>query len=227
MRSRTSRGVPEWSGGEELYIGSQVSATGKVSGVTGIVPGPPEGSRGSIGWGHLSRRAPWAEVGGQPALSGLGRAPWASPLRLGLETLGWGAPHLPWGQGTPLAAAPHLDGVWPAPPSQGAYIKGGREGSNISALGASLLPCNTSLFLSQKLGEALPETRYIHHHAVVLLDLHQPLLPPFWIKAWETSPGCTCIERGGACRPFGTRISGDLDHDEYDSFNPVLLNASA
>ena len=37
MRSRTSREVPEWSGGEELYIGSQVSATGKVSGVTGIV----------------------------------------------------------------------------------------------------------------------------------------------------------------------------------------------
>ena len=79
MRSRTSRGVPEWSGGEELYIGSPVSATGKVSGVTGIVPGPPEGSRGSTGWGHLSRRAPWAEVGGEPAPSGLVRPPWASP----------------------------------------------------------------------------------------------------------------------------------------------------
>ena len=37
------------------------------------------------------------------------------------------------------------------------------------------------------LGEALPETRYIHHHAVVLLDLHQPLLPPCWIKKEETS----------------------------------------
>ena len=34
MRSRTSRGVPEWSGGEELYIGSPVSATGKVSGLS-------------------------------------------------------------------------------------------------------------------------------------------------------------------------------------------------
>ena len=70
MRSRTSKEVPEWSGGEELYIGSQVSATGKVSGVTGIVPGPPEGSRGSTGWGHLSRRAPWAEVGREPAPRG-------------------------------------------------------------------------------------------------------------------------------------------------------------
>ena len=62
---------------EELYIGSPVSATGKVSGVTGIVPGPPEGSWGSTGWGHLSRRAPWAEVGGEPAPSGMVRPPWA------------------------------------------------------------------------------------------------------------------------------------------------------
>ena len=89
MRSRTSRGVSEWSGGKELYIGSDVSAIRKVSGSPGIVPGPPEGSRGSTGWGHLSRRAPWAEVGREPAPSGLGRPPWA-PLRLGLETLGVG-----------------------------------------------------------------------------------------------------------------------------------------
>ena len=91
MRSRTSRGVPEGSGGEELYIGSPVSATGKVSGVIGIVPGPPEGSRGSSGWGHLSRSAPWAEVGREPAHSGLGR-PTQGPKALGLETLGVVAP---------------------------------------------------------------------------------------------------------------------------------------
>ena len=42
MRSRTSQGVLEWSGGKELYMGSRVSAIGKVSGVTGIVPGPPD-----------------------------------------------------------------------------------------------------------------------------------------------------------------------------------------
>ena len=73
MRSRMSQGVPEWSGGKDLYIGSPVSATGKVSGVTGIVPGPPEGSRGSTGWGHLSRRAPWAEGAWEPAPDGLVR----------------------------------------------------------------------------------------------------------------------------------------------------------
>ena len=87
MRSRTSREVPEWSGGEDLYIGSPVSVVGKVSGLIGIVPGPPEGSRGSTGWGHLSRRAPWAEVGGEPAPGGLVRPPLGLPLRLGLETL--------------------------------------------------------------------------------------------------------------------------------------------
>ena len=132
MRSRTSRGVPKWSGGKELYIGSAVSAIGKVSGSPGIVPGPPEGSRGSIGWGHLSWRAPWAEVGREPAPSGLGAPPWAFPLRLGLETLGQGgAPLALGGKAPPLAAAPPLDGLWPAPPLPGGLYKGGREGSNI------------------------------------------------------------------------------------------------
>ena len=42
-----------------------------------------------------------------------------------------------------------------------------------------------------------------HHHPVVLmLDGVFPNLSfsPCWIKAWETSPGCTCVERGGAVR---------------------------
>ena len=111
MRSRTSRGVPEWSGGKDLYIGSLVSATGKVSGVTGIVPGPPEGSRGSTGWGHLSRRAPWAEVGREPAPSGLGRPPLGLPMRLGLGN--------PRGGGAPLAlGGKALLPPWPPPPPE-------------------------------------------------------------------------------------------------------------
>ena len=151
MRSRTSRGVPEWSGGEELYIGSPVSATGKVSRVTGIVPGPPEGSRGSTGWGHLSRRAPWAESGREPALSGLGRPPWASPMRLGLGTLGGELPLALGGKATPspLGRPPPLEIPSPragAPP-RGLYKGGG--GQQHTALGASLLPCNTSLSLAE------------------------------------------------------------------------------
>ena len=129
MRSRTSRGVPEWSGGKENYIGSPVLAIGKVSGSPGIVPGPPEGSRGSTRWGHLSRRAPWAEVGGEQSLVGWCAPPW-SPLRLGLETLGGGgAHHLPWGALHPPGRCPlgrlHLPG--PAPPPGGLY-KGGQGG---------------------------------------------------------------------------------------------------
>ena len=50
------------------------------------------------------------------------------------------------------------------------------------------------------LGEALPGSRYFHHHAIVLLDLHQPLLPPCWIKKEETLLHRTCVERGGAVR---------------------------
>src|SRR3954469_21390581 len=65
MRSQTSRGVPEWSRGKELYIGSAILAIGTSFGVIGIVPGPPEGSRGSTRWGHLPRGATWA-LGGAP-----------------------------------------------------------------------------------------------------------------------------------------------------------------
>ena len=68
--------------------------------------GPPEGSRGSTWWGHLSWRAPWAEVAWEPAPGGLVRPPWA-PLHLGLETLGVGAHPLGLGgKPPPLAAAP-------------------------------------------------------------------------------------------------------------------------
>ena len=68
----------------------------------------------------------------------------------------------------------------------------------MTALGASLLPSYTSP--SRRSSAKPSEIRYIHHHAVVLLDLHQPLLPPCWIKKEETSLHRTCVERGGAVR---------------------------
>ena len=84
MRSRRSRGVPEWSGGKELYIGSAILGIGTSFGVTGIVPGPPEGSRGSTGWGHLPRGATWA-VGGAPwPIWAKGTSP-KRPMRLGFK----------------------------------------------------------------------------------------------------------------------------------------------
>ena len=75
MRSRTSRGVPEWSGGKDLYIGSPVSAIGKVSEVIGIVPGPPEGFQRSTRRGHPPWRLAWAKSGKGPAPEWAGAPP--------------------------------------------------------------------------------------------------------------------------------------------------------
>ena len=54
------------------------------------------------------------------------------------------------------------------------------------------------------LGEALLIATLLHHHHPVVLLLDGVFLnlslSPCWIKAWETSPGYTCVERGGAVR---------------------------
>src|SRR3954468_24517575 len=59
MRSWTSRGVPEWSGGKDLYMGSLILAARKVSHFIGIVPGVPKGVRGSTGGSTCPGGAPW------------------------------------------------------------------------------------------------------------------------------------------------------------------------
>ena len=129
MRSRTSRGVPEWSGGKDLYMGSPVLVTGKVSGFIGNVPRPPGGSRGSTGWGHLSRRAPWAEVGGEPAPGGLVRPHGPPPAPRVGNPRGGGAP-LGLGGKPPLLAAAPLEFGSPrvGAPLGVLYIVGGGEG---------------------------------------------------------------------------------------------------
>src|SRR3954470_9204971 len=197
MRSRTSRGVPEWSGGKELYIGSAVLAIGTTFGVIGIVPGPPEGSRGSTRWGHLPRWATWAlggapwpvwAKGNQPQRAHAPRVPSRrSPrwIRHLLDGLG--------GRETSLAAAPLGDwisqGRRPPPPPQEAYIKGGRGGGlRTHCPGASLSLSNTSSS-SVELGEALPEycSSTITTPSCCCWSHHpQPLLPPCWIKKKET-----------------------------------------
>ena len=142
------------------------------------------------------------KVEGNQPLVGWGAPLGSPPMRLGLGTLGGSFPLALGGKAplsTPWPPPPNPRWVLAAPPPKGAYIKGGREGSNLQPWAPPSSPA-TPLSLSQKLGEALPETRYIHHHAVVLLDLHQPLLPPCWIKKEETSLHRTCVERGGAVR---------------------------
>ena len=92
MRSRMSRGVPEWSGGKDLYIGSPVSAIGKVSGSPVLYrdhrkgPGGPPGGATYPGGPHGLN---WE--GNQPLVGWY--ALLGPPLRLGLRNLrGGGAP---------------------------------------------------------------------------------------------------------------------------------------
>ena len=89
MRSRTSRGVPEWSGGKDLYMGSPVLVTGKVSGDIGTGPGPPGGSGGSTKWGHLPQKVAWAKCGREPAPRWAGAPPTKAQ---GVGSVGRGKP---------------------------------------------------------------------------------------------------------------------------------------
>ena len=51
------------------------------------------------------------KVEGNQPLMGWGATLGLPPMRLGLGTLGWGAPHLAWGALHPLAAAPLGDPI--------------------------------------------------------------------------------------------------------------------
>ena len=136
MRSRTSRGVPEWSGGKDLYMGSHHTVTGSVRGYAGIVPGPPKGFRGSTGRVHQPRRALWAVGGREPAPKWAGRhPPRAHAPRVGGETLkgvhplAWGASPPPFGRRPPLGFP--LEGRPPCPsPPIYRGVRGGLQHHN-------------------------------------------------------------------------------------------------
>ena len=185
-------------------MGSHHTVTGNIRGYTGIVPGPPEGFRGSTGRVHLPRRALWAVGGREPAPSGLGAIPprahaprvWGNPK--GGAPLAWGASPLPLGRRPPSRS--HLEG--PAPFPLLPINRGVRGGLQHHIQGAAPPLPNTSP-PPRVLGEALPE----NCHSTTTTPscccwslLPQPLPPPCWIKAWETSPLRTCVERGGAVR---------------------------
>ena len=110
------------------------------------------------------------------------RGPRARDKKEGRVLKGEGTSEVPWGEGLPPGRTlPWRKGQGCAPLSLGPIYSGGREGSKLQPWAPPSSPA-TPLSLSQKFGEALPETRYIHHHAVVLLDLHQPLLPPLGLS---------------------------------------------
>ena len=178
MRSRTSRGVPEWSGGRELYMEVKFRPPGKFRGLSALYrdhrkgPGGPPGGATYPGGPHGLK---WE--GNQPP-SGLVRPLLGLPLRLGLETLGVGAPHLAWGASHP---------PWPPPPLEIQSLGGRRPPGPLykEGGGRAAHPCSwrlplplQHLSLSLSLAKPCRDRGCFHHHAVVLLDLHQPLPPP-------------------------------------------------
>src|SRR4051812_46070135 len=125
MISRTSRGVPEWSGGKDLYMGSLVLVTERVSGFIGNVPGPPGGSRGSTKWDHRPQRAAWATCGRGPAPGWLVFPPQGPKAP---RVWGRGRTHLTWGASLPSSPLGRtLDGFWGWPPPLGWNPRWGRN----------------------------------------------------------------------------------------------------
>ena len=186
MRSRTSRGLPEWFGDEDLYMGSPYSVGGSVRGYIGIVPGPPKGFRGSTGRVHLPRRALWAEYGGEPAPRWAGCQTPRAHVRLGL-----GGGTL---KGAPPWQPPPSRSIWrgPAPLSLAPINRGEVGGQAHHIQGAALSLPNTSSS-SVVLGEALPENCKLHHHAVVLPELSLNFSSPLAGSRRRRRPRAVCV----------------------------------
>ena len=98
----------------------------------------------------------------------------------------------------------------------------GWEGSRTPSPGAALHPQHLLLLRSawrSPVGE--PRAPPPRRRAAGVLP--QLLLSPCWIKKEDTSPGCTCVERGGAVRSALDRIFRDLNRREYNSINRILV----
>ena len=160
MRSRKSRGVPEWSGGKDLHIGSPVSAIGKVSGSPVVYgdhlkgPGGPPGGATYPGGPHGLK---WE--GTQPKVGWAPPPPRAHAPRIWGNPKGGGAPLALWGKETPLAAAPptRWDLRGPDPLSLALYIVEGWEGSHTFQK-AQPLPSPTPLLLRVSLAKPCQRT---------------------------------------------------------------------
>ena len=109
-----------------------------------------------------------------------------------------------WGASLPPWPPPPSRSIWrgPAPLSLAPINRGEVGGKWNPHPRHSPPPPQHLLLLPRRLAKPCRSTTLLqHHHAVVLLlDGVFPnlSLSPCWIKAWETSPGCMCVERGGA-----------------------------
>ena len=140
MRSRTSRGVPEWSGGEDRYIGRRVLGSGSVPGVPGYGQHVRKGFRrprqalgGLMGQGEGANQPTKGRCAppnpSHVTRRGGGATPRAAaPPGLGGKfPRGWGRPNP--SKVSPMAAAPPLGNPRaPPPPPFPLYIVRGWEG---------------------------------------------------------------------------------------------------
>ena len=185
-------------------------------------PGSRRMTERSFGGSRQVLRASWAISGEtQQPTQGL----CAPPRLLHLRLRGWpplGQPHplglggkAPGGETLALAAAPPLAGpiclgrrplggtLGAPPPLSPPYIKRGR-GRAATQVRASALPSLSHEYLRlfrsawrSPAGIPPPPSPPRRRAAGFLRQL---LLPPCWIKKEETSPSCTCVERGGTVR---------------------------
>ena len=192
MRSRISRGVTEWFGGKDLYMGSCHTVTGNIQGHAGIVPRPPEGFRGSTGRGTPPggpHGAAWDSS--QPLVGWARPPPWAHAPRVGGETLKGAPPCLGGKSPHPGRRPPsrsHLEGPAPLVPSPiNRGVTGGLH--NYKPRRSPSPPQHLS---SSVRAWRSPVGVLLHqlHHAVVLpLEQSSSTSPsPCWIKKEETSP---------------------------------------
>ena len=108
----------------------------------------------------------------------------------------WGARQPPWPPPPPQIGS---EGAGPPLPCPYIYVGGGRAAAPKFWRSPPPLPCPPPL--PRCLAKPCRIATLLHHHhaVVLLLDGVFPnlSLSPCWIKAWETSSGCTCVERGG------------------------------
>ena len=144
--------------------------------------------------------------------------------------LGGGAP-LAWGASLPPWPPTPSRSIWRGPsPLFLAPINRGVEGGLPHHIQGAAPPLPNTSPPPRELGEALPE----NCHSITATPscccwspLPQPLPPPCWIKVQETSPGCTCVERGGTVVRCLDRIRPRSESLGVRLHRPRSCNASA
>src|SRR4051812_30070253 len=181
MISRTWRGAPKWSEGEDRYIGRRVLESRIVLGVPGDDQRVRKGFRrprqalgGLMGQGERAHQptkglsAPPNPISRNQRGGGATPRAAAPPGLGGKFPRGWGRPNP--SRVSPVAAAPPLGNPRaPPPPPLPLYIVREREGSRTLPLAQPSPSSNTSSS-SVVLGEALPENHELHHHHAVVLS---------------------------------------------------------